>query len=241
MAGQDSRGKWSLITWLPCSACHLPTIGYSPVRPAEALQHFLPWLQASASEVPPPSPLCSVPTARSFPSLPYPARPLAVDPQPPRPAAAPQPVDQRGAWGVQAAAGSGLGRTAVGGPQPRRPGCLAAGLQQAPRCPPAPACPPFAGTPWQVRWEFKHPTPFIRSREFLWQEGHTVFATKGEADTGAPRRCRRGGACGGTAGGCCRCWACSQLPWQSCLSSRRRPGCCRRRRCCRPHKPAGLC
>ena len=24
-----------------------------------------------------------------------------------------------------------------------------------------------------VRWEFKHPTPFIRSREFLWQEGHT--------------------------------------------------------------------
>ena len=36
-----------------------------------------------------------------------------------------------------------------------------------------------------VRWEFKHPTPFIRSREFLWQEGHTVFATKAEADTGA--------------------------------------------------------
>ena len=33
-----------------------------------------------------------------------------------------------------------------------------------------------------VRWEFKHPTPFIRSREFLWQEGHTVFATKAEAD-----------------------------------------------------------
>ena len=24
-----------------------------------------------------------------------------------------------------------------------------------------------------VRWEFKYPTPFIRSREFLWQEGHT--------------------------------------------------------------------
>lgn len=34
-----------------------------------------------------------------------------------------------------------------------------------------------------VRWEFKHPTPFIRSREFLWQEGHTCFATKEEADT----------------------------------------------------------
>lgn len=33
-----------------------------------------------------------------------------------------------------------------------------------------------------VRWEFKHPTPFIRSREFLWQEGHTCFATKEEAD-----------------------------------------------------------
>ncbi|KAI8100900.1 hypothetical protein M9434_005284 [Picochlorum sp. BPE23] len=33
-----------------------------------------------------------------------------------------------------------------------------------------------------VRWEFKHPTPFIRSREFLWQEGHTAFASKEEAD-----------------------------------------------------------
>jgi prolyl-tRNA synthetase len=33
-----------------------------------------------------------------------------------------------------------------------------------------------------VRWEFKHPQPFLRSREFLWQEGHTVFATKPEAD-----------------------------------------------------------
>jgi len=32
-----------------------------------------------------------------------------------------------------------------------------------------------------VRWEFKHCTPFLRSREFLWQEGHTVFATKKEA------------------------------------------------------------
>lgn len=28
-----------------------------------------------------------------------------------------------------------------------------------------------------VRWEFKHPTPFIRTREFLWQEGHTVHAS----------------------------------------------------------------
>eukprot|EP00957_Ditylum_brightwellii_P103550 7889383-Ditylum_brightwellii.AAC.1 len=33
-----------------------------------------------------------------------------------------------------------------------------------------------------VRWEFKHPTPFIRSREFLWQEGHTAYATVEEAD-----------------------------------------------------------
>lgn len=33
-----------------------------------------------------------------------------------------------------------------------------------------------------VRWEFKDPTPFIRSREFLWQEGHTAFASKAEAD-----------------------------------------------------------
>lgn len=32
-----------------------------------------------------------------------------------------------------------------------------------------------------VRWEFKHPTPFLRTREFLWQEGHTLFETKGEA------------------------------------------------------------
>ncbi|CAD5206277.1 unnamed protein product [Bursaphelenchus okinawaensis] len=33
-----------------------------------------------------------------------------------------------------------------------------------------------------VRWEFKHPTPFIRSREFLWQEGHTAFESKEEAE-----------------------------------------------------------
>jgi len=33
-----------------------------------------------------------------------------------------------------------------------------------------------------VRWEFRHPTPFLRSREFLWNEGHTIFATKKEAD-----------------------------------------------------------
>lgn len=33
-----------------------------------------------------------------------------------------------------------------------------------------------------VRWEFKHPTPFLRGREFLWNEGHTCFATQKEAE-----------------------------------------------------------
>ena len=33
-----------------------------------------------------------------------------------------------------------------------------------------------------IRWEFKHPIPFLRSREFLWNEGHTAFATKKEAE-----------------------------------------------------------
>lgn len=33
-----------------------------------------------------------------------------------------------------------------------------------------------------VRWEFKHPTPLIRTREFLWNEGHTAFATREEAE-----------------------------------------------------------
>ncbi|CBZ55652.1 putative prolyl-tRNA synthetase [Neospora caninum Liverpool] len=32
-----------------------------------------------------------------------------------------------------------------------------------------------------VRWEFKQPTPFLRTREFLWQEGHTAHATEEEA------------------------------------------------------------
>ncbi|XP_051470474.1 bifunctional glutamate/proline--tRNA ligase isoform X3 [Apus apus] len=32
-----------------------------------------------------------------------------------------------------------------------------------------------------VRWEFKHPQPFLRTREFLWQEGHSAFATYEEA------------------------------------------------------------
>jgi prolyl-tRNA synthetase len=33
-----------------------------------------------------------------------------------------------------------------------------------------------------VRWEFKYAVPFLRTREFLWQEGHTVFAEKEEAE-----------------------------------------------------------
>uniref|UniRef100_A0A8R1DY16 proline--tRNA ligase n=1 Tax=Caenorhabditis japonica TaxID=281687 RepID=A0A8R1DY16_CAEJA len=32
-----------------------------------------------------------------------------------------------------------------------------------------------------VRWEFKHPTPFLRTREFLWQEGHTAFSNPADA------------------------------------------------------------
>jgi prolyl-tRNA synthetase len=33
-----------------------------------------------------------------------------------------------------------------------------------------------------VRWEFNNPQPFLRTREFLWQEGHTLFVTKEDAD-----------------------------------------------------------
>ncbi len=33
-----------------------------------------------------------------------------------------------------------------------------------------------------VRWEFKHPTPLLRSREFLWNEGHSAFASLEEAE-----------------------------------------------------------
>jgi len=33
-----------------------------------------------------------------------------------------------------------------------------------------------------VRWEFKDPTPFLRSREFLWQEGHTAHVSNEDAD-----------------------------------------------------------
>lgn len=33
-----------------------------------------------------------------------------------------------------------------------------------------------------VRWEFKNPLPFLRSREFYWQEGHTSHLTSQSAD-----------------------------------------------------------
>lgn len=33
-----------------------------------------------------------------------------------------------------------------------------------------------------VRWEFKHPTPFVRTREFLWQEGHTAHENLEQAN-----------------------------------------------------------
>jgi len=33
-----------------------------------------------------------------------------------------------------------------------------------------------------VRWEFKHATPLLRTREFIFNEGHTVFSSKKEAE-----------------------------------------------------------
>ncbi|KAL9069995.1 MAG: hypothetical protein Q9161_005168 [Pseudevernia consocians] len=32
-----------------------------------------------------------------------------------------------------------------------------------------------------VRWEFKNPTPFLRTREFHWQEGHTAYLKQEDA------------------------------------------------------------
>lgn len=39
---------------------------------------------------------------------------------------------------------------------------------------------PYRRNQWNtvVRWEFKHAIPFLRSREFAWQEGHTAHLTK---------------------------------------------------------------
>lgn len=43
---------------------------------------------------------------------------------------------------------------------------------------------PYRLNQWNsvVRWEFKTPQPFLRTREFLWQEGHTAFLTRKEAE-----------------------------------------------------------
>ncbi|RCI03058.1 hypothetical protein CU098_001028, partial [Rhizopus stolonifer] len=43
---------------------------------------------------------------------------------------------------------------------------------------------PFRINQWcsVVRWEFKNPQPFLRTREFLWQEGHTAHLTLESAD-----------------------------------------------------------
>lgn len=42
---------------------------------------------------------------------------------------------------------------------------------------------PYKLNQWNnvVRWEFKHPQPFLRTREFLWQEGHTAFSNYKDA------------------------------------------------------------
>ncbi|QRW23387.1 prolyl-tRNA synthetase [Rhizoctonia solani] len=49
---------------------------------------------------------------------------------------------------------------------------------------PIPPRPPSQTQPMEsvVRWEFKNPQPFLRTREFLWQEGHTAHLTRPEAD-----------------------------------------------------------
>jgi len=43
---------------------------------------------------------------------------------------------------------------------------------------------PFRRNQWAnvVRWEATDTRPFLRTREFLWQEGHTAHETEGEAD-----------------------------------------------------------
>jgi prolyl-tRNA synthetase len=38
-----------------------------------------------------------------------------------------------------------------------------------------------------VRWEFRHPVPFLRTREFLWNEGHTAYADKKNAEAEGKR------------------------------------------------------
>lgn len=38
-----------------------------------------------------------------------------------------------------------------------------------------------------IRWEFNNPVPFFRSREFLWNEGHSAFATEKESLEEGPK------------------------------------------------------
>jgi len=38
-----------------------------------------------------------------------------------------------------------------------------------------------------VRWEFKHPVPFLRTREFLWNEGHTAYSNQKDAEAEADK------------------------------------------------------
>lgn len=35
---------------------------------------------------------------------------------------------------------------------------------------------------WKSSGEFKNPTPFLRTREFHWQEGHTAYLKQEDAD-----------------------------------------------------------
>lgn len=34
---------------------------------------------------------------------------------------------------------------------------------------------------WKISGEFKNPTPFLRTREFHWQEGHTAYLKQEDA------------------------------------------------------------
>ena len=34
---------------------------------------------------------------------------------------------------------------------------------------------------WETQGEFKNPTPFLRTREFHWQEGHTAYLKQEDA------------------------------------------------------------
>ena len=61
-----------------------------------------------------------------------------------------------------------------------------------------------------TRWEMST-RPFVRTLEFLWQEGHTAHATAEEAEEEV--RGREGGAGGGREGGMRRMVICMGLPY----------------------------